>query len=245
MCWKHAKSVEGTERASTLTISCVRVVRDENKFDVDIRSILLVKYVVDSGQRLARVRERVRTRMRLVRCLTGLSKEGGKEKVSTSERSRRWQLTENNATYTKEEGANLIASIGETSYVVSCCEMGERGTKHIHIFVIYKNAISLGSIKKHFPRAHLESCKGSNIQNRAYVVKDDSEYFESGVMPVASASDRKRDEASEVMELLVNGVTLQTILMEYKTLNDYVVRNYKNLREIQNDFARYTPKRKR
>lgn len=165
--------------------------------------------------------------------------------MSTSERSRRWQLTENNASYTKQEGATLLASIGETSYVVGGCEIGESGTKHIHIFVIYKNAISLGSIKKRFPRAHLEACIGSNVQNRAYVVKDDNDYFESGEMPVASASDRKRDEASEVMELLIQGIPLQTILAEYKTLNDYVVRNYKNLREIQNDFARYTPKRRR
>ena len=161
--------------------------------------------------------------------------------MSTSERSRRWQLTENNADYTKEQGAERLASIAETLYVVSCSEMGETGTKHIHVFVIYKNAISLSSIKKHFPRAHLETCKGSNVQNRAYVVKDDSDYYESGEMPVATASERKRDEASEVIELLNEGVPLQAILTSYNTLSDYVVRNYRNLREIQNDFARYSP----
>lgn len=154
-----------------------------------------------------------------------------------NERSRRWQLTENNATYTKEQGASLLASIGETMYVVACEEMGEKGTKHIHAFVIYKNAISLRSIKKHFPRAHLECCIGSNISNRAYVVKDDENFYESGSMPLASESARKRDDATEVVKLLSDGVPLESVMMEYPSLCDYVVRNYRSLKEIEKDLG--------
>lgn len=160
-----------------------------------------------------------------------------------NERSRRWQLTENNADYTKEQGAERLASIGKATYVVSCEEMGESGTKHIHAFIIYENAISLKSIKKHFPRAHLEVCRGDNISNRLYVVKDDTEYYESGEMPIASPSDRKHDEATEVVRLLNEGVEVSAIMLEYPALSDYVVRNYRSLKEIEKDLS-YLRRRK-
>lgn len=154
-----------------------------------------------------------------------------------NERSRRWQLTENNADYTKEQGAERLASIGDTTYVVSCSEMGESGTKHIHAFIIYKNAISLRSIKKQFPRAHLEVCQGSNVQNRAYIVKDDSDYFESGTMPLGTESVKRNDDAVEVVKLLTDGVPLESVMVEYPPLCDYVVRNYRSLKEIEKDLG--------
>lgn len=153
------------------------------------------------------------------------------------DRSRRWQLTENNADYTKQDCANILASIGHTRYVVACSEIGENGTKHIHAFVIYDNSISLTSLKKHFPRAHFEACKGSNVENREYICKSDENAFESGVMPLASESDRKTDVASEVLTLLNNGTPLNRIMLEYPALSDYVVRNYRTLKEIEHDFG--------
>lgn len=148
------------------------------------------------------------------------------------ERSRRWQLTENNADYTKEQCAKRLASIGETRYVITCDEMGETGTKHIHAFVIYANSISLKSLKKQFARAHFERCIGSNVANREYICKSDVAPFESGSMPLASEGDSKVDIAWEVVNLLSNGVPLRSIMLEYPTLCDYVVRNYRSLEEI-------------
>jgi len=159
------------------------------------------------------------------------------------ERSRRWQLTENNADYTKEQCAERLASIGETIYVVSCSEKGAKGTEHIHAFIIYANSIRLTSIKKYFPRAHLERCLGSNVQNRAYVVKDDKKAFESGKMPLANESNRKEDVAKEVVELLSNGEPLESIMLDYPTLCDYVVRNYRSLKEIEKDLGYRTRRR--
>lgn len=158
-----------------------------------------------------------------------------------NERSRRWQLTENNADYTKEQGAERIASIGQATYVISCEECGECGTRHIHAFVIFQNAISLNSLKKAFPRAHFEPCKGSNAQNREYIVKG-GDFYESGLMPITSDVERKRDEASEVIKLLDNGVPLFSIIREYPLLADYVVRNYRSLKEIENDLGYFRKK---
>jgi hypothetical protein len=115
--------------------------------------------------------------------------------------------------------------------------MGENGTKHIHAFIIYDNSISLRTLKKYFPRAHFEACKGSNIENREYVCKSDSNVFESGEMPIANESDRKIDVASEVLALLDNGTPLSRIMLEYPALCDYVVRNYRSLKEIEHDLG--------
>ena len=97
--------------------------------------------------------------------------------------------------------------------------------------------MSSTSVKKAFPRAHYEACKGSNEDNRNYIVKSDSEAVESGEMPLATASERKSDEASEVLELLYNGETLLSIMSNRRELADYCVRNYRSLREIQNDIS--------
>ena len=157
--------------------------------------------------------------------------------MDLNERSKRWQLTENNAAFTKQECAEALASIGKTNYVVSCEETGESGTKHVHAFIIYENAIRLKTLKSHFPRAHFEHCKGSNEENRAYVVKDDADVFESGTMPLASSSERKKDDASEVINLMNDGISLSQIMTEYPPLCDYVVRNYRSLREIEKDLG--------
>lgn len=162
-----------------------------------------------------------------------------------NERSRRWQLTENNAEFTKQEAVKELCSIAATIYCVGCSEVGESGTHHIHAFVIYENAISLTTLKKRFPRAHFEACKGSNAENKAYIVKDDKDYLESGVMPLATASEKKNNEASEVLAMLLNGETLLSIMSNRQDLADYCVRNYRSLRDIQGDVVHNFSKRNR
>lgn len=148
------------------------------------------------------------------------------------ERSKKWQLTENNPDYTKREAVERLTSIGEAYYAVGCSEVGESGTKHIHVFVVYKNAIALSSLKKLFPRAHFERCKGSIVQNREYIVKSDSDPYEVGEMPLA-VYDSGIDEASEVVALILrSGLDPLEILGEYPQYADYVVKNFRNLKEI-------------
>ena len=155
-----------------------------------------------------------------------------REKRHHQDRSKKWQLTENNPDYTKREAVKRLTSIGEAYYAIGCSEIGESGTKHIHAFVVYKNAIALSSIKKLFPRAHLEHCKGSIVQNREYIVKSDKEPYEVGEMPLA-VYDRGIDEASEVVALILkSGLDPLEILGEYPQYADYVVKNFRNLKEI-------------
>ena len=154
-----------------------------------------------------------------------------RQKRRSVDRSKKWQLTENNPDYTKREAVERLTSIGEAVYCIGCSEVGESGTSHIHAFVVYKNAISLSSLKKLCPRAHFEHCKGSNVQNREYIVKCDNDPYEVGELPLATY-DSGIDEASEVVALILNGRSPLEILQEYPLYADYVVKNFKNLNDI-------------
>lgn len=167
--------------------------------------------------------------MFVVRCF--FSKEGGEKKL-VNERSKKWQLTENNPTYTKQEAVDAMCKIGEAYYAVGASEVGASGTSHIHVFVVYKNAISLSSLKKRFPRAHFEHCRGSISSNREYVIKDDKEPYEVGECPLA-VRDERVDVAVEVVALIIkNGKSPVEILSEYPAYVDYAVKNFRNLYEI-------------
>ena len=155
-----------------------------------------------------------------------------KQKRKRGERSLQWQLTENNPDYTKKEAVERLSSIGTALYVVACEETGESGTKHVHAYAVWKNAIELASLKKHFPRAHFEKCKGSVQSNVDYISKDDPEPYSVGEKPLV-VSDWRSDVSSEVVALILDcGLSPIQILGKYPRYCDYVVKNFRNLTEI-------------
>lgn len=155
-----------------------------------------------------------------------------KDKRKRGERSKQWQLTENNPSYTKQEAVERLASIGTAIYGIGCSECGESGTKHVHAYVIWKNAIELGSLKKAFPRAHFEHCKGSVESNVEYITKDDPEPYEVGEKP-SVVSEWKADVSAEVVALILESdLSPIEILHQYPRYCDYVVKNFRNLSEI-------------
>lgn len=85
-------------------------------------------------------------------------------------KSRRYALTLNN--WTKEEMEHM------TSYIIKCKnwiigkEVGENNTPHLQCYMEFKNTISFKSIKKSFPRCHIEIAKGNLKQNYEYCSKD-------------------------------------------------------------------------
>ena len=155
-----------------------------------------------------------------------------KKKRERGERSKQWQLTENNPDYTKKEAVERLTSIGTAIYGIGCSEVGESGTSHIHAYVVWKNAIELGSLKKLFPRAHFEHCKGSVASNIEYITKHDPEPYEVGERP-SVVSEWKADVSAEVVALVLkSGLSPIEILEKYPRYCDYVVKNFKNLNEI-------------
>lgn len=86
-------------------------------------------------------------------------------------RSRSWCLTVNN--YTEEEYNTITHALSEGEYIVGK-ETGEEGTPHLQCFVRYKNPRTFSSMKKKFPRAHIEIAKGNTNQNFNYCSKQEN-----------------------------------------------------------------------
>lgn len=89
--------------------------------------------------------------------------------------ARKFLLTANNPTekgYTHEEIKKKISSLKGLIYACMSDEVGaEEHTPHTHLYVFYKNAKDIKTIKRLFPEAHIDVAKGTHSQNRDYVFK--------------------------------------------------------------------------
>lgn len=85
----------------------------------------------------------------------------------------------------------------------------ETGRSHLQGYSYYKNPMSFKQIKKELPEGcHIESAKGSPIQNRVYCIKGGN-YEEFGEIPKGAG---KRTDISEAIQMLDNGDDLIDII---------------------------------
>lgn len=100
-------------------------------------------------------------------------------------RSRGWIIVINN--YTDDECADVILESENAEYTLCGFEVGKEGTPHLQMYMYYSSARTGTTLKKIFPRAHLEPQKGSNAQARNYVTdnkdKPNADYWEEGILP--------------------------------------------------------------
>lgn len=88
--------------------------------------------------------------------------------------SRKWMLTINNPVEHGFQHDKIRTVLSELKSIVYWCmadEIGDEGTYHTHIFICGRNAIMFDTVKKRFPAAHIDFCKGTAQQNREYVSK--------------------------------------------------------------------------
>lgn len=98
-----------------------------------------------------------------------------KEKLNMSdERSRKWQITQNNPSEHgfSHEFVHIAMSWLKPVYYCMCDETGEEGTPHTHLYVQCENAIHFSKLKSVFPSAHIEKAYGTPQENREYVRKE-------------------------------------------------------------------------
>lgn len=84
-------------------------------------------------------------------------------------RSRGWLLTINN--FDENDEKNII-NIGANKYIYQE-EVGHSGTAHLQVFLYFDNPIDFNSIKKWFPKAHIEKAK-NNKDSIKYCSKTDT-----------------------------------------------------------------------
>lgn len=142
--------------------------------------------------------------------------------------SRKFQLTINNPLdhgFDHQRIKAILSKFPGTVYWCMCDEIGEQGTFHTHVYVVFRNSVMFDTLHRQFYGAHIEQANGSNLENRDYVRKegkwlDDPKHgtsladtFEEwGKLP----PDRSRSEtqAQQIMQMVTDGKTNSEILAE-------------------------------
>lgn len=114
------------------------------------------------------------------------------------------------------------------------CMADEQGSLfHTHIYVMFNSRVRFSMLKKYFPEAHIEKCKGSVSDNVHYIKKsgkwelDDSKqekkiegtFEEYGTQPPDSRG--RRNDMSELYQMVLDNMTNAEIL---SVNQDYILQ---------------------
>lgn len=89
--------------------------------------------------------------------------------------SRKWLLTINNP---KDHGFehtqihDILDSFKAVKYWCMSDEIGKDGTYHTHLFLYSTSGMLFSTVKKKFPTAHIDYCRGTAQENRDYCRKE-------------------------------------------------------------------------
>ncbi len=148
--------------------------------------------------------------------------------------SNKYQLTINNPLdygYTHEKIFETCRDSFQTlAYLCMADEQGS--TFHTHVFVCFGSRVRFSKVKKHFPEAHIEKCKGTVSDNINYIKKSgkwkddtkhgtkiDGSFEEYGSRPPDSKG--KRGDMTELYQMVADGMTNAEILAENQ---DYILQ---------------------
>ena len=142
---------------------------------------------------------------------------------------RKYQITINNPMdhgFSHEVITSIISDLSGIVYWCLSDEVGENGTPHTHIFLLFRNAVMFSTLHKRFYGAHIEPAKGTNQENRDYIRKEgkwsDSEksetsiegsFKESGELPEERSARQKQSAA--ILEMIKNGASDIEIISEF------------------------------
>lgn len=100
----------------------------------------------------------------------------GVKKIAKDIQSRKWALTINNPLKKELTHEVIKAELAKMKSIIYYCLSDEVGgkeqTHHTHIYLVSESGIRFSTVKKRFPRAHIEPAKGTSQQNRDYVFKE-------------------------------------------------------------------------
>lgn len=114
------------------------------------------------------------------------------------------------------------------------CMADEQGScHHTHVFIVFSSRVRFSMIKRYFPEAHIEKCRGSVSDNVNYIKKTgkweldetkqekkiEGTYEEYGRQPPDSKG--KRSDMSELYQMILDNMTNADILA---TNQDYILQ---------------------
>lgn len=125
--------------------------------------------------------------------------------------------------YTHERIIEIVRSNFKT--IVYFCLADECGSQfHTHIYVVFASRVRFSMLKRYFPEAHIEKCRGSVSDNVNYIKKSgkweldeskqekkiDGTFEEYGTRPPDSKG--KRSDMSELYQMILDNMTNAEIL---------------------------------
>ena len=139
--------------------------------------------------------------------------------------SRSYQITINNPKekgFTDEKIEQIIAK-SRVTFACYAHEIGENGTPHVHIYMLFPSARRFSGLKKKFPGAHIEKTYGRADDNISYIKKQgkfaetgkaetsvEGSYREFGTLPSNLSLDNS--DMEQVVELLRKGYSVVDII---------------------------------
>lgn len=149
--------------------------------------------------------------------------------MANSFASRKYLLTINNPEehgFSHERIKETLHTFPGLVYWCMCNEIGEQGTPHLHLYVVFRNAVKMSTIMQRFYGAHIDAANGSHSENRDYVRKEgkwltDSKhetskpntFEESGQLPPERGDGKRMME--NVYEMIKTGASTAEIIDTY------------------------------
>ncbi|MCL2199744.1 MAG: replication protein [Defluviitaleaceae bacterium] len=150
------------------------------------------------------------------------------ENANKDTQSRKWQITINNPENHGFDHDLIKQIIGKLKSIVYWCmadEIGENGTLHTHLYMAFNSAVRFSTIKKKFPKTHIEMARGTSQENRDYIYKlgkwekdkkkethleDTREEY--GEMPLERQG--ARNDLADLYDMIKQGIPPQRIIDE-------------------------------
>lgn len=152
--------------------------------------------------------------------------------------SRKYQLTINNPAdhgLDHEAIKEALTALTDCIYWCMCDEVGEQGTPHTHLYLVFQNAKEFQTIHRRFYGAHIEAARGTHQENRDYIRKEgkyqDTEkadtnlpdtFEESGQLP--AESDRRMKQSEAILAMIEAGASNAEILRAYPSAMNHLPR---------------------
>lgn len=148
----------------------------------------------------------------------------------SKEKKVHWKITINNPT--KEDEEQFKSS--KFKYAIFGRETGEQGTPHLQGMVSCHSRMLFTSIKKHFPRANIQSAKDAGY---AAYCKKDGDFIEYGEVPLTGGQQTKLNwtlALQQAKSQLVNDIDPCLLIRYYNTFNKIASDNAPKVSSIDN-----------
>ena len=151
--------------------------------------------------------------------------------MARSEAHRKYQLTVNNPLehgFTHEVIKTTLAGFENCVYWCISDEIAESGTPHTHVYIVFQSPVMFSTLHTRFYGAHIEPARGSNQENRDYILKegkwvDDEKhetsiadtFEESGELP--EENTKRQTDSETILAMIEAGSSNADIIREFPT----------------------------